>query len=48
MVKVKVKNKESLQLARNKLYRDVSFHEMKDGRVIATKWPSKRKKLKKK
>jgi hypothetical protein len=47
MAKVKFKNKKSLQEAKNKLYKNVSFRRMKDGRKIAAKWPNRRKKSKK-
>ena len=44
MSKVIFKNKEDLQLAKEKARGVVSYRQMRDGRKIAAKWPSKRKK----
>jgi len=47
MAKVIFNNKKSLKSAKRRTRGVVSYREMKDGRVIATKWPTKRKLLKK-
>jgi len=44
MTKVIFKDKKSLQRAKNKTRGVVCYRKMKDGRVIATKWPAKRTK----
>ncbi|UZE93096.1 MAG: hypothetical protein IB617_02965 [Candidatus Nealsonbacteria bacterium] len=46
MAKVNFKDKKALQLARHKVYGMISYCQMKDGRIIAAKWPVKRKTLK--
>lgn len=45
MAKVNFKDKKALQLARQKTYGVISYRQMKDGRIIAAKWPIKRKKF---
>lgn len=47
MEKVNFKNRKDLQCAKDKLSGAVNFREMKDGRVIATKWPVKKRSRKK-
>jgi len=47
MTKVDFKDKKALQLARHKAYGMISYRQMKDGRIIAAKWPVKRKKSRK-
>lgn len=47
MAKVNFKNKKSLQLAKHRACGVISYRQMKDGRIIAAKWPARRKKLKK-
>lgn len=42
MTQVKFKNKKGLQRAKDKLSGAVSLHKMKDGRVVAVKWPTKK------
>jgi len=44
MSKVIFKDKEDLQLAKDKARGVVSYRQMRDGRKIAVKWPSKRNK----
>lgn len=46
MVKVNFKDNKSLQDAKNKTRDVISYRKMKDGRVIAAKWPSRRKRNK--
>lgn len=48
MAKVIFKDKEDLQLAKDKAGDVVSYRQMRDGRKIAAKWPSNRKSHKKK
>jgi len=43
MVKVIFKDKKSLQSAKSKSRGVISYRQMKDGRVIAAKWPKKKK-----
>jgi len=43
MAKVKFKNQEDLKMARKKGCGSVSYRQMKDGRIIAAKWPSRKK-----
>ena len=47
MAEVNFKNKKTLQSAKRKMRGAVSYRRMKDGRVIAAKWPIKKKKRKK-
>jgi len=44
MAKVNFKNKKSLQLAKHKMLGVISYRQMKDGRIIAAKWPVKKRK----
>ncbi len=44
MAKVNFKDSNSLQGAKNKVRGVISYRKMKDGRIVAAKWPSKRKK----
>ncbi|MFH1170301.1 MAG: hypothetical protein V1704_01955 [Candidatus Vogelbacteria bacterium] len=44
MAKVNFKDTESLQDAKNKARGVISYRKMKDGRIVATKWPNRRKK----
>lgn len=44
MTKVNFKDKKALQFARHKASDIISYRQMKDGRIIAAKWPTKRKK----
>lgn len=43
MAKVKFENQSFLQEAKNKFRGNISYRQMKDGRIIAAKWPSKKK-----
>ena len=47
MAKVNFKNKKSLQSAKHKMLGVINYRQMKDGRIIAAKWPVERKKRKK-
>ena len=42
MAKVVFKDKKLLQDAKRKVRGTVSYRQMKDGRVIAAKWPKKK------
>lgn len=43
MAKVDFKDKQSLQDAKDKARGVVSYRKMRDGRIIAAKWPNKNK-----
>jgi len=36
-------DEKSLQLAKERTYGVVNYRQMKDGRIIAAKWPTRRK-----
>jgi len=43
MAKVNFKSQKSLQLAKRKMLGVISYRRMKDGRIIAAKWPTKKR-----
>lgn len=46
MAKANFKDNKALQDTKNKARSVISYRKMKDGRVVAAKWPSKRKRNK--
>ena len=44
MAKVVFKDNRAFQLAKKKACGTVNYRRMKDGRIVAAKWPTKRKK----
>lgn len=48
MAKVSFEGKKSLQFAKHRVCGVINYRQMKDGRIIAAKWPTRRKRLLKK